>query len=80
MRKPVHNSKDSAVFEGRVDDILHDGFRLAIDTNIRTLVPAFLQYPPMAFFGLPASGLVEYQYFALSNQGSCKTQQLFLAC
>lgn len=59
MCETVHNRKDSAVFEGRVDDILHDCFRLAIDT-IRTLVPAFLQSPPMAFYGLPASGLVKY--------------------
>ena len=85
MCETVHNRKDSTVFEGRVDDILHDCFRLAVDTKysyMRQSLRFCLKYPApmMAPYGLPAGGLIKYQYFAISDQGSCKTQQLPLAC
>jgi hypothetical protein len=78
MRETVHNRKNSAVFKRRIDDILHECFRLAIDT-IHLSVPAFLPFPRLVFYALPAGSLVKYQYFATSDHGACETQQLFLA-
>jgi hypothetical protein len=78
MCETVHNRKDSAIFKGRIDDILHECLRLAINT-ILLLVPAFLTFPPLAVYALPAGSLVKYQYFAASDHGACETQQLFLA-
>lgn len=60
MCETVNNRNNSAVFEGRVNNILHNCFRVAINT-IPVLAVGNLQYLPMVSNGVPASGLVEYQ-------------------
>lgn len=66
MRQTVHNRKNGAVSEDCIDDVLHDCFRLAIDT-IRNVRLDLLQPSLTTLYGLPAGGLIKNQDFALSD-------------